>query len=91
LSRRYIKELADRVSSLEGQLKFGNGELGPGVSHEDNLFIENSYSGAGSGPKRTHSMSEGLSDHYSASGRTGFQPQSDQSFNLQFDEGLASL
>ncbi|KAF2670384.1 hypothetical protein BT63DRAFT_237006 [Microthyrium microscopicum] len=88
-SKGYIKELADRVSSLEGALKYGGTDSLSGTQEDSTFIIENAFSAINATNKRTHSMSEGVSDHYSASGRTGFQPLENP--NLHLDEGLASL
>jgi hypothetical protein len=99
---RYIKELADRVTTLERERKaLGHDSTspqpsGPGLNQDDMTFLSGveggPYSpaptGAGSGQKRTHSMSEGgFNDHYSGAGRGGFPPQEQLYIN---DDGINS-
>jgi hypothetical protein len=93
---RYIKELADRVSSLEGQLKhepLSEGHEGSRLLSEDAPNLDYvSAQATGGGAKRTHSMSEGVNDHYSASQRSGFPPHfQHENLVVELDEGLTSL
>jgi hypothetical protein len=87
LFSRYIKELADRVTTLERERKaLGHDSSspqpsGPGLNQDEMSFLSGVEGGpyspapTATGQKRTHSISEGFNDHYSASGRGGFPPQ----------------
>jgi hypothetical protein len=77
---RYIKELADRVTSLEGQLRQDamNG-TGPAMTPNDEAFLLNIRPDSAPPPanrlKRGRSEAEGTDDHYSNAQRSGFPPQ----------------
>ncbi|KAF2429349.1 hypothetical protein EJ08DRAFT_735111 [Tothia fuscella] len=86
-SKGYIKELADRVTTLERERRALGADdtpqpSGPGLNQDEMTFLAGVEAGPYSpapttaGQKRTHSVSEGaFSDHYTASGRVGFPPQ----------------
>lgn len=82
---RYIKELADRVTTLERERQ-ANGldgdspqPTGPAFSQEDINFLsgltglESMHDN--SSRKRTHSISEGFSDQYTSRERDGLPPE----------------
>jgi hypothetical protein len=55
-----------------------------GMQLEDNGFImEQSFPTGNTGEKRTHSMSAGFDDQYTASGRNGFQPEPEERYEPQ--------
>lgn len=86
-SNRYIKELADRVTTLERERQ-ANGldsnspqPTGPALSQEDLNFLAGvghaAFNAAPltAGQKRSHSVSEGFNDQYSSRERGGIPPE----------------
>lgn len=82
---RYIKELADRVTTLERERQAngldGNSPqpTGPAFNQEDINFLSG-VTGLESAPdtsvqKRSHSVSEGLNDQYTSRERGGVPPE----------------
>ncbi|KAF1997370.1 hypothetical protein P154DRAFT_283132 [Amniculicola lignicola CBS 123094] len=75
-SKGYIKELADRLNTLENQIQTPQA---PGQTYDYLGVTEHGLPDAHAPPqfgrKRTHSMSEGLQDMYAASGRPSWPAQ----------------
>jgi hypothetical protein len=87
LTYRYIKELADRVTTLERERQ-ANGldsnspqPTGPALNQEDINFLSGVSDAAFAaappiaGQKRSHSISEGFNDQYSSRERSGVLPE----------------